>query len=115
LQNISFNYNALVCRNIHQEQSSTEALIQHLETKGIKHNILKRRESRRLKGLFIACPESIQHLQSHHDVVLIDNTHSTNRFGVLLMDIIGVDHNKKSFILLLRSFLTNQGLHMNGL
>jgi hypothetical protein len=39
--------------------------------------------------LFIACPESIVYLQSHHDVLLIDNTYKTNRFELPLMDIIG--------------------------
>jgi hypothetical protein len=42
-----------------------------------------------LKGLFIACPESIEYLQSHHDVLLIDNTYKTNQFELPLMDIIG--------------------------
>ena len=75
--------------NIRQGQSPTEALIQYLETKGVKHYILKDPETRRLKGLFIAPSESIQHLQSHHDVLLIDNTYSTNQFDMPLMDIIG--------------------------
>jgi hypothetical protein len=69
--------------------SVIEALIRHLETSGIKHNILKDQDSNRLKDLFIACPESIQYLQSHHDVLLIDNTYSTNRFNMPLMDVIG--------------------------
>jgi hypothetical protein len=76
-------------RDIRQGHSATEALIQHLETSGTMHRILKDPDSNRLKGLFIACPESIQYLQSHHDVLLIDNTYSTNRFGMPLMDIIG--------------------------
>jgi hypothetical protein len=70
-------------------QSATEALIRHLETSGIMHHILKDPDSNRLKGLFITCPESVQYLQSHHDVILIDNTYSTNRFDMPLMDIIG--------------------------
>ena len=84
-----YNYNALLRRDLRQGQSATEALIRHLETSGIKHNILKDPDSNRLKGLFIACPESIQYLQSHHDVILIDNTYSTNRFNMPLMNTIG--------------------------
>jgi hypothetical protein len=84
-----YNYNASFRRDIRQGQSPTEALLQHLESSGIKHNILKDPANQRLKGLFIACPESIAYLQSHHDVVLIDNTYSTNRFNMPLMDIIG--------------------------
>jgi hypothetical protein len=84
-----YNQNAQFRRDIRQGHSATEALIQHFQDKGIKHNILKDRDSNRLKGLFIACPESIQYLQSHHGVLLIDNTYSTNRFNLSLMDILG--------------------------
>jgi hypothetical protein len=87
------------------------------------HHVLKDPDSNRLKGLFIACPESIQYLQSHHDVLLIDNTYSTNRFNMPLMDIIGwfvfiltiqgllitigVDHNNRSFFIAF-AFLPDQ-------
>jgi hypothetical protein len=84
-----YNYNALLRRDLRQGQSATEALIRHLETSGIMHHILKDLDSNRLKGLFITCPESVQYLQYHHDVILIDNTYSTNRFDMPLMDIIG--------------------------
>jgi hypothetical protein len=84
-----YNQNSAFRREIQQGQSTTEALIQHLQENRIKHAILKDPETRRLKGLFIACPESIEYLQSHHDVLLIDNTYKTNRFELPLMDIIG--------------------------
>jgi hypothetical protein len=84
-----YNQNAAFRRQIRQGKSTTEALIQHLQEGGIKHAILKDPETRRLKGLFIACPESIEYLQSHYDVLLIDNTYKTNRFELPLMDIIG--------------------------
>jgi hypothetical protein len=84
-----YNQNAAFRREIRQGKSSTEALIQHLQETGIKHSILKDPRTRRLKGLFIACPESIEYLQHHHDVLLIDNTYRTNRFELPLMDIIG--------------------------
>jgi hypothetical protein len=92
-----YNYNASFYRDIRQGQSPTEALLQHLESSSIKHTILKDPTNQRLKGLFIALPESITYLQLHHDVILIDNTYKTNRFGMPLMDIIGVDHNSISF------------------
>src|SRR5260370_42672417 len=84
-----YNQRFLFRRDIRQGYSATETLIQHLESTGIMHHVLKDPDSNRLKGLFIACPESIQYLQSHHDVLLIDNTYSTNRFNMPLMDIIG--------------------------
>ena len=88
LQDI-YNQTSLFRRDIRRGYSTTESLIQHLQTSGIKHNILKDPNTNRLTGLFIACPESIQYLQSHYDVLLIDNTYSTNRFNMPLMDIIG--------------------------
>ena len=77
-----YNYNASLYREIRQGQSPTEALLQHLESSGIKHAILKDPTNQRLNGLFIALPESITYLQSHHDVLIIDNTYKTNRFGL---------------------------------
>jgi hypothetical protein len=84
-----YNFNASLRRDLRQGHSPTEALIQHLQDDGIRHCILQDHESLRLKGLFIACPESVHYLQNHHDVVLIDNTYSTNRFHMPLMDVIG--------------------------
>jgi hypothetical protein len=92
-----YNQNAQFRRDIRQGYLATEGLIQHLQDKGIKHSILKERGSNRLKGLFIACPELIQYLQSHYNILLIDNTYKTNRFDLPLIDIIGIDYNNKSF------------------
>src|ERR1700754_130647 len=66
-----YNYNASIRRDVRQGQSPTEALIRHLKDQGIKHHILKDPDTLRLRGLFIACPESIAYLQQHHDVIII--------------------------------------------
>lgn len=84
-----YNYNDTLRRNQRQGHSSTEALLLHLESKDIYYQVLQDETTNRLRGLFIAYPESIQYLQSHHDVLIIDNTYSTNRFDMPLMDIIG--------------------------
>jgi hypothetical protein len=84
-----YNQRAALQRELRQGQSPIEALFLYLENKGRYCRPLVDSGASRLEGLFIACPESIQHLQSHHDVLLIDNTYSTNRFGMPLMDIIG--------------------------
>ena len=76
-----YNYTALLRRDECQIQSPTEALLQHLESSGIKHNILKDPTDQRLKGLFIALSESIIYLQLHRDMILIDNTYETNRLA----------------------------------
>jgi hypothetical protein len=84
-----YNQRAALRRDLCQGQSPIDALFLYLENKGTYCRPLIDSGASRLVGLFIACPESIQHLQSHHDVLLIDNTYSTNRFGMPLMDIIG--------------------------
>jgi hypothetical protein len=84
-----YNYNATLRQDLRYGQSLTKALISHLSSHGIYHRVLVDSESSRLQALFIACLESIEYLQAHHDVLLIDNTYSTNRFGILLLDIIG--------------------------
>ena len=67
--------------------SATEALLKYLQEKNIYHRVLV--ANNRLQGLFIACLESINHLQKNFDVILIDNTYSINRFNMPLMNVIG--------------------------
>ena len=40
-----YNYNLSFCQTRRQGQSPTEALIQHLETKGIMHHVLRDQET----------------------------------------------------------------------
>ena len=82
-----YNQNAIIRRGIRAGYTATQALLNYLIKKGIYHRVLT--SNNRLIGLFIACPESIKHLQSNFDVILIDNTYSTNRFNMPLMDVIG--------------------------
>jgi len=83
-----YNHNAAICRELQAGQSPTEALLSHLIASGIKHHVLLG-PGNRVKGLFIACPSSIKHLQTNQDVILVDNTYSTNRFDMPLMNTIG--------------------------
>ena len=82
-----YNQNAIIRQVICIGQSATKALFSHLIKKGIYHRVLT--INNRLTGLFISCPESIKHLQSNFDVILVDNTYSTNRFNMPLIDVIG--------------------------
>ena len=88
-----YNQRAALRREIRQGQSPIDALLLYLENKGTYCRPLVSQpldnSASRLEGLFIACPESIEYLQSHHDVLLIDNTYSTNRFDMPLIDVIG--------------------------
>jgi hypothetical protein len=75
-----YNYNASFYRDIRQGPSPTE---EHLESSGIKHNILKDPTNQRLNGHFIVLRESITCLQSHHDIILIDNTHNLRQINLI--------------------------------
>ena len=54
-----------------------------------------------IKMLFITDQRSIEHLNKHPDILLLDYTYKTNKFDIPLLDIIGVDHNRKSFTIAL--------------
>ena len=99
-----YNLRAAIRRDLRQGQSPIDALLLYLENKGtycrplvsqplvsqpLVSQPLDNSGTSRLEGLFIACPESIEYLQSYYDVLLIDNTYSTNRFKMPLMDVIG--------------------------
>jgi hypothetical protein len=84
-----YNQRAALRRKMRQGQSPIDALLLYLKNKGTYCRSLVNSDTFRLEGLFISCPESIEHLQSNHDVLLIDNTYSTNRFNMPLMDVIG--------------------------
>ena len=83
-----YNLRAAIRRDLRQGQSPIDALLLYLENKGTYCRPLVNSGTSRLEGLFIACPESIEYLQSHHDVLLIDNTYSTNQFDMPLIDVI---------------------------
>ena len=61
----------------------------------------------RIQALFITHPRSHLHLQNHYDVTLVDNTYSTNRFGMYLMVTIGIDNCGNSFFISF-AFLSDQ-------
>lgn len=82
-----YNQNAQI-RRVLRGQSATEALLKHLQERGIYHRVLVG-SNNRLLAPFIACPGSINHLQTNFDVILVDNTYSINRFDMPLIDVIG--------------------------
>jgi hypothetical protein len=47
--------------------------------------------SGRVTAVLFAYPGSLQYLQSYPDVLLLDCTYKTNRYGMPLLDMIGVD------------------------
>lgn len=46
-------------------------------------------ESKRLRRLFVAYPNSVQLFQRFHNVILLDNTYKTNKYGKPVLNICG--------------------------
>jgi hypothetical protein len=84
-----YNQQAAIRQSFQGGQSATEALLSHLVEKSIYHVVELEALKNRLQRLFIACPNSIKHLQTNHDVLLLDNTYKTNRFDMPLLNSIG--------------------------
>ena len=84
-----YNQQSTIRQELRGGQSATEALLSHLVEKSIYHVVDLGYENR-LKRLFIACPDLIKHLQTNHDVLLLDNTYKTNRFDMPLLNSIGL-------------------------
>jgi hypothetical protein len=51
--------------------------------------------------LFIADARSVEYLNKHPDVLLLDCTYKTNKFDMPLLDILGIDHHGNSFTIAL--------------
>jgi hypothetical protein len=83
-----YNLNASFRRDQRHGLSANDALIQHLKDNRIHFKINITPENR-TRHLFIAYPQSIQLARTNQDVVLIDNTYKTNKFGMPLLHMIG--------------------------
>jgi hypothetical protein len=51
----------------------------------------------RVKAVVFAHPDSVAYLQSYPDVLILDCTYKTNKYGMPLFDVIGVDACQRSF------------------
>jgi hypothetical protein len=51
--------------------------------------------------LFVTDARSVEYLNKHPDVLLLDYTYKTNKFDMLLLDILSVDHHSNSFTIAL--------------
>jgi len=47
--------------------------------------------------VFLADIRSVEYLNQHLDILLLDCTYKTNKFDMPLLDILGVDNHNKSF------------------
>ena len=83
-------------RDARKGESSMHALINQLDQQGFWSR-LQVDESNRVESVLFAHPDSIAYLQAYPQLLLLDCTYKTNRFGMPLLDIIGIDGSNRSF------------------
>jgi hypothetical protein len=75
-------------------------LITHLEGEKVAGRVFfeyKHDEEGRIAMLFVADLRSVSYLNQHPDILLLDCIYKTNKFDMLLLDILGVDNIGNSF------------------
>ncbi|KAG6980171.1 Misshapen-like kinase 1 [Fusarium oxysporum f. sp. albedinis] len=77
-------------------ENTMHALINQLDQEGFWNRMQVDSEGRVTAVLF-AHPDSLAYLQAYSDLLLLDCTYKTNRYGMPLLDIIGVDACQRSF------------------
>jgi hypothetical protein len=77
IQNVELNSNTLI-----------NALLKTLDAQGWVHEHELDKETGRLKRLFLASKECLAYAKKHLDILIINATYKTNRFEMLLLNII---------------------------
>ncbi|EFZ03822.2 hypothetical protein MAA_00896 [Metarhizium robertsii ARSEF 23] len=77
-------------------QSSINALANQLFKEGFWSQFQTGPDDR-VKAVLFAHPDSVFYLQSYPDVLILDCTYKTNKYGMPLLDVIGVDACQRSF------------------
>lgn len=91
-----YNYIAQSRRNLRNGQSSILALSSQLSDEGFWSQLQVDPEGR-VTAIIFAHPDSLAYLQAYPDLLLLDCTYKTNRYGMPLLDIVGVDSCQRSF------------------
>ena len=91
-----YNRIANVRRDACEGQSPIQALANQLDKEGFWSRIQFAPDGRVTTVLF-AHPDSICYLQVYPEALLLDCTYKTNKYGMPLLDMIGVDASQRSF------------------
>jgi hypothetical protein len=83
-------------RKASEGQSTIQALANQLDREGFWSRIQFDAEGR-VTAVIFAHPDSLAYLQTYPDVLLLDCTYKTNKYGMPLLDMIGVDACQRSF------------------
>ncbi|KAL0930717.1 uncharacterized protein CTRU02_214792 [Colletotrichum truncatum] len=91
-----YNHIAAAKRDVREGQTSIYALANQLDEEGFWSRMQFAPDGRVTAVLF-AHPDSLALLQAYPDIMLLDCTYKTNKYGMLLLDIVGVDACQRSF------------------
>jgi hypothetical protein len=91
-----YNRIAATRRDICEGQSTIHALANQLDREGFWSRMQFSPDGRVTAVLF-AHPDSLAYLQAYPDTLLLDCTYKTNKYGMPLLDMIGVDACQRSF------------------
>ena len=83
-------------RELYEGQSTIHALTNQLDKEGFQNRIQLNPNSRVIAILF-AYLESLAYLQAYLDLLFLDYTYKTNKYGMLLLNIIGINAYQRSF------------------
>ena len=95
-----YNVTAGLSRANRQGKSPPEALISRLEEEKAEGKIYfewKQDKEGYISMLFVADMRSVEHLNQHPDILLLDCTYKTNKFDMLLLYILRVNYHGNSF------------------
>lgn len=88
------------------DMSALQVLLDELTNAKYKINYTTD-EDNHLLNLFFAPELSIKYLKQYNNVILMDSTYKTNRFGLPLLNVVGVNSNYRTFTIGL-AFMTNE-------
>ncbi|PCG88148.1 Hypothetical protein PENO1_111880 [Penicillium occitanis (nom. inval.)] len=101
-----YNLAASTRRKLVQGQSSIQALVNQLNDEDFWSRV-QVDAANRLTAIFFAHPDSVTYLQQNPDILILDCTYKTNKYGLPLLDMIGVDCCQRSFCIAF-AFLSNE-------
>jgi len=91
-----YNRVAEIRRDTREGQSPIQALANQLDKEGFWSRIQFAPDGRVTAVLF-AHPDSLAYLRAYPELLLLDCTYKTNKYGMPLLDMIGVDAAQRSF------------------
>ena len=83
-------------RELCEGQSTMQAFANQLDEQGF-WNRMQLDNGGRVTAVLFAYPESLAYLKAYPDILFLDCTYKTNKYGMPLLDIIGIDACQRSF------------------